>query len=62
MQLLNYGAIPIGALVGGALGAALGTRTTVWLSSIGLAASIGFLLASPIRCDRGLPTAAPAAT
>lgn len=61
MQLLNYGAIPIGALVGGALGAALGTRTTVWLSSIGLAASIGFLLASPIRCDRDLPTAAPAA-
>ena len=62
MQLLNYGAIPIGALVGGALGAALGTRTTVWLSSIGLAASIGFLLASPIRYDRDLPTAAPAAT
>ena len=62
MQLLNYGAIPIGALVGGALGAGLGTRTTVWLSSIGLAASIGFLLASPIRYDRDLPTAAPAAT
>jgi MFS family permease len=61
MQLLNYGAIPIGALGGGALGAALGTRTTVWISSIGLAASIGFLLAGPIRRDRDLPTAAAAA-
>jgi MFS family permease len=61
MQLLNYGAIPIGALAGGALGAAWGTRTTVWLSSIGLVASIGFLLASPILHDRDLPTAARAA-
>ncbi|WP_433281504.1 MFS transporter [Pseudonocardia xinjiangensis] len=61
MQLLNYGAIPIGALGGGALGAALGTRPTVWISSVGLAASIGFLLAGPIRRDRDLPTAAPAA-
>jgi MFS family permease len=61
MQLLNYGAIPIGALGGGALGAVLGTRTTVWISSIGLAASIGFLLAGPIRRDRDLPTAAAAA-
>jgi predicted MFS family arabinose efflux permease len=62
MQLLNYGAIPVGALAGGALGAALGTRTTVWVSSVGMAAGIGFLLAGPIRRDRDLPTAAPAVT
>ena len=61
MQLLNYGAIPVGALAGGAIGGAWGTRTTVWLSSIGMVASIGFLLASPIRRDRDLPTAARAA-
>ena len=36
MQLLNFGTIPLGALLGGALGATLGLRPTMWVMTAGV--------------------------
>jgi hypothetical protein len=56
MQVVNYGAIPIGAVAGGTLANAAGFRPALWIlfSSFVLASLI--LLAAPIRNDRELPT------
>jgi MFS family permease len=56
MQLLNYGAIPVGALLGGALGTALGLRPTMWIMAGLIVASNGLLLIGPIKRLRDLPT------
>ncbi|MEV8564633.1 MFS transporter [Streptomyces sp. NPDC051322] len=56
---LNYGTIPLGALIGGALGEALGTRTALWITIAGLPAAASLLWFSPIRRHRDLPTAPP---
>ncbi|MEV0715304.1 MFS transporter [Asanoa sp. NPDC050611] len=56
MQMLNYGTIPLGALIGGGLGTAIGLRPTIWLM-MGWAAGAGLiLLIGPIRSARNLPT------
>jgi MFS family permease len=60
MQLLNFGAIPVGALLGGVLGSTLGPRATMWLMLTGVALVGLILLAGPVRKTRELP-AAPAA-
>ncbi|GAB7047384.1 MFS transporter [Catenuloplanes indicus] len=56
MQLLNYGAIPVGALIGGALGTALGLRPTMWIMSIAIVAASGLLFIGPLKRLRDLPT------
>ncbi|MEV4536154.1 MFS transporter [Asanoa sp. NPDC049518] len=56
MQLLNYGTIPLGAVIGGALGATLGLRPTIWLSMLAAVASGLILLIGPIRTARDLPS------
>ncbi|MEU8815100.1 MFS transporter [Actinoplanes sp. NPDC048796] len=55
MQLVNYGAIPLGALLGGFLGTSLGLRPTLWLMTATLVLSTGILLTGPIRDRRDLP-------
>lgn len=55
-MVVNYGAIPLGALLGGALGSTLGLRTTMWLMTTLLVLCGGILLASPLRRRRDLPT------
>ncbi|MBM0231735.1 hypothetical protein JNW91_07600 [Micromonospora sp. STR1_7] len=57
MQFLNYGAIPIGALLGGALSTLLGVRTTIWITASAFALSSLILVLSPIRRHRQLPSA-----
>ncbi|MEV4623172.1 MFS transporter [Asanoa sp. NPDC049573] len=57
MQLLNYGTIPLGALIGGALGASLGPRPAVALTMCGVATAGLILLIGPIRTARELPAA-----
>lgn len=52
---ISYGAIPVGALLGGALGDALGTRTTIWIMSTVLLGAALVLLASPVRRLRDFP-------
>jgi MFS family permease len=57
-RTINYGARPLGALVGGALGSMLGLRTTLFVAAGGIALAVGWLLASPIRSLREVPDAA----
>lgn len=52
---INYGAIPIGALLGGFLGGALGSRETIWIMAGVLLCAGIVLLASPIRPLRDFP-------
>lgn len=55
-SFLGYGAIPIGALVGGALATALGPRGGMWVMTALVPLSGLFLLLSPVRTVRDLPT------
>ncbi|MFD9061490.1 MFS transporter [Kitasatospora purpeofusca] len=51
----NQATIPLGAVAGGALGATLGLRTTMWVMTGLLVLCSALLLASPLRKDRDLP-------
>ncbi len=55
-----YGSMPIGALIGGALGATIGIRTTLWIMLGSLAAAKFLRLVGPIKSSRDLPTEPPA--
>ena len=52
---LAYGAIPIGALLGGTLGTAVGIRPTLWIMTALLAVSGLILLIGPARRRRDYP-------
>jgi hypothetical protein len=56
-----FGAVPLGALLAGALGTALGVRNGLWADLALYAASGSLLLTRTIRTARDLPRA-PAAT
>ncbi|MFE7120915.1 MFS transporter, partial [Streptomyces sp. NPDC057654] len=53
---LNYGTIPLGALLGGALGTALGLRAAMWITTAGIPLAALILVFSPIGRSRDLPT------
>ena len=57
MQVFNYGAIPLGALTAGALGASLGVRSALWIATAGLPVGACLLLIGPLRKRRDLPAA-----
>ncbi|MEU8549153.1 MFS transporter [Streptomyces roseoverticillatus] len=52
---LNYGTIPLGALLGGALGDSLGIRAAMWITTAGVPLAALILLFSPVRRTRDLP-------
>ncbi|NEA37203.1 MFS transporter [Streptomyces sp. SID13031] len=54
-SFLNYGTIPLGALLGGTLGEVLGLRTALWITTAGIPLAGLVLLCSPIRRSRDLP-------
>ncbi|MGY5128697.1 MFS transporter [Streptomyces nigrescens] len=54
-SFLNYGTLPLGALLGGALGSALGVRTAMWILTAGVPLAALILLFSPVRTVRDLP-------
>jgi MFS family permease len=54
-NVVNWGIRPIGALVGGGLGAWIGVRPTLWLAAIGALAGTLWLLPSPVLGLRTLP-------
>ncbi|MFF9781222.1 MFS transporter [Streptomyces nigrescens] len=54
-SFLNYGTLPLGALLGGALGSALGVRTAMWIMTAGVPLAALILLFSPVRTARELP-------
>ena len=55
MQFFNYGTIPLGAVIGGALGTALGLRPTMWLMAMGVALAPLALLVGPMKGSRDFP-------
>ncbi|MCX4984003.1 MFS transporter [Streptomyces sp. NBC_00572] len=59
VSVANFGAIPVGSLLGGVLGGLLGLRPALWLLTAGLAVSSALLLAGPLRSRRDLPTQPP---
>ncbi|MFG2891691.1 MFS transporter [Streptomyces sp. NPDC048248] len=60
-SFLNYGTLPLGALLGGALGGALGPRPAMWILTAGVPLAALILLFSPVRRVRDLPLARPEA-
>jgi MFS family permease len=54
-RVINYGVRPVGSLLGGVLGAAIGLRPTLWIASIGATLAVLWLLPSPIPAMRELP-------
>jgi MFS family permease len=59
-RLVAWGAIPLGALLGGFLGQTIGLRPTLWLAVAGCVATFVVVLMSGIRSIREVPTAPPA--
>ncbi|MBN9662641.1 MAG: MFS transporter [Acidobacteria bacterium] len=58
MHLLFHGALPLGALAGGAIAQGLGVRRTLLLGALGFLLSSLWLVFSPVRQLRVLPQAA----
>jgi MFS family permease len=54
-MFVNFGVRPLGALVGGGLGAAIGLRPTLWIATAGALAGVLWLLPSPVPRLRDLP-------
>jgi predicted MFS family arabinose efflux permease len=47
-RTINYGVRPIGALLGGVLGSAIGLRPTLWIGAVGGMLAVLWLIPSPI--------------
>ena len=59
MRFVVWGVLPVGALIGGLLGAVFGLRATLWIGALGQALAGVWLLASPMRRLRDFPDAPP---
>ena len=53
--VVNNGIRPLGSALGGALGATIGVRPTLWIGTVGALSGLLFLLPSPIRSLRDVP-------
>lgn len=60
-RVLVFGAIPVGALLGGALGEALGLRTTIWIAAGVSLVAFFVSVASPLHRARHMPVEARSA-
>ncbi|MEZ0065632.1 MFS family permease [Streptacidiphilus sp. MAP12-20] len=54
--VLNFGTIPLGAVLAGTLAGALGLQTAMWITTAGVPLAALLLLASPLPRYRDLPT------
>ncbi|AOS62528.1 MFS transporter [Actinoalloteichus hymeniacidonis] len=54
-RFLTFGAIPLGALTGGLLGAVIGIRATILVAAVGMTASCCWLFVAPLRHLREAP-------
>ena len=59
--VVNYGVRPVGALIGGFLGTAIGLRPALWIATVGAILGFLWLLPSPIPKMRELPETEEAA-
>jgi MFS family permease len=57
-RFVNYGIRPIGALLGGALGSAIGLRPTLWIATAGALLGVVWLVFSPLPRLREQPAEA----
>ena len=57
-RFVNYGIRPLGSLAGGGLGAAVGLRPALWITTVGALAGVLWLLPSPVLGIGQLPEAA----
>lgn len=55
MRVMLTGVVPIGALIGGALGETIGLRPTLFIGAAGELLAVGWLLFSPVRALREQP-------
>ncbi|MEV0174331.1 MFS transporter [Streptomyces sp. NPDC050803] len=55
VQTANFGVRPIGAVLAGTLGTALGLRPTLWIGTAGAALSVLWVIASGVQHIRELP-------
>jgi MFS family permease len=55
MRFIIWGTIPIGSLVGGALGTTIGLLPTIWIGALGGLCSLLPLVLTPVRTLRTLP-------
>jgi MFS family permease len=56
-RTVNYGIRPIGALLGGVLGALIGVHAALWIGAVGAVGGVLFVLFSPVPRMRELPDA-----
>jgi MFS family permease len=56
LSFLTWGAMPLGSVLGGVAGSVFGLRATLWLAGAGVLASAAWLVCSPLRTARELPT------
>ncbi|MEQ4305688.1 MFS transporter [Plantactinospora sp. B6F1] len=54
-RTVNFGIRPVGAVLGGSLGAALGVRPTLWIATVGAVAGLLWVLPTAIPRLRDLP-------
>jgi len=54
-RVVNYGVRPIGSLLAGVLGEAIGLRSTLWIAAGGATLAILWLIPSPVPALRELP-------
>jgi predicted MFS family arabinose efflux permease len=55
-RFFTYGAIPLGALLGGGLAGVIGLRATLLVGALGLVLAVLWVLLSPVRHLAELPT------
>ena len=55
-RFLVWGTMPLGGLLGGVLGNAIGPRATLWIAALGTALSFLWIYFSPMRSMRELPS------
>jgi hypothetical protein len=56
MRFLVWGTMPLGGLIGGALGTLIGVRPTLWVAAVGGMLAFLPVFLSPLRTMRQLPT------
>src|SRR4029453_9214031 len=56
MRFLVWGTVPLGGLLGGALGSLIGVRPALWVGAVGACLAFLPVFLSPLRTMRQLPT------
>jgi MFS family permease len=62
VRFMVWGTMPIGGLIGGALGSTIGLRPTLWVAAVGSLGAFGWVLLSPVPAVKSMPLEAAPAT